>query len=452
MKPKMDDAELLRRYVADRSDTAFGDLVRRHVDLVYSAALRRMSGNHHQAQEVTQMVFLSLARKASGLLRHPLLPAWLHRATGLAAADLRRREGRRHSYERAFAAEAPLVSNPEPADDWRRIGPLLDAALDGLADRDRAAIMLRFFANRPYADVGRHLGLSENAARMRVDRAMDKLRVQLSRRGIASSSAALAAGLASEAVAAAPSGVAAAAILTSTAVGPAGTGILLFMSANKIALGVVALVAAAGVGTRAIQERFNAHWATRVADLRTQAASLAALQRENERLVLDLDRARSRSQAGSDGPALRAQLEALKAEVTDLHRQMNARHTAAPSGPRVYNPAELDVLPRLTHPVAPAYPAALRIAGTEGQVEVQFFVDATGRVANAQVSDSTEPALEQSALDAVTQWTFSPAQKGGASVSTSLRVPIVFSLTANGTPPPAAASEAPQDWFPSGKG
>ena len=80
-----DDAELLRRYAEDRSEASFAELVRRHVDLVYSAALRQCRGDHHRAQEVTQMVFADLARKASSISRHPVLPAWLHRSSRLAA-------------------------------------------------------------------------------------------------------------------------------------------------------------------------------------------------------------------------------------------------------------------------------------------------------------------------------------------------------------------------------
>jgi DNA-directed RNA polymerase specialized sigma24 family protein len=96
-----DDTELLCQYADNRSEAAFAELVSRHVDLVYSASLRQCRGDHHRAQEVTQMVFSDLARKASALARHPVLPAWLHRSSHLAALDLLRREGRRHRYERA---------------------------------------------------------------------------------------------------------------------------------------------------------------------------------------------------------------------------------------------------------------------------------------------------------------------------------------------------------------
>jgi len=105
----MDDAELLQRFAAERSEAAFAEIVQRHVDLVYSAALRQMRGDHHRAQEVTQMVFVSLARKAAALVRHPALPAWLYRSTCLSALDLQRKEARRAIHEREAALEAVLT-------------------------------------------------------------------------------------------------------------------------------------------------------------------------------------------------------------------------------------------------------------------------------------------------------------------------------------------------------
>src|ERR1700678_920483 len=152
-----DDAELLRRYADDRSEAAFAELVRRHVDLVYSSALRQCRGDHHRAQEVTQMVFADLARKAASLVRHPVLPAWLHRSCHLAALELFRREGRRQRYERAAGDEAAAGAHAGDPVVWAEVGPVLDEAIDALDERDRQGILLRFFGNRPYAEVGQRL-------------------------------------------------------------------------------------------------------------------------------------------------------------------------------------------------------------------------------------------------------------------------------------------------------
>jgi len=114
-----DDAALLRLYLEQRSDAAFASLVRRHVDLVYSSALRQTGGQHHLAQEVTQMVFTDLARKAASLADHPVLPAWLHRSSRLATLALRRRESRRKGYEAAAGSDPAFVGADGGETDWR---------------------------------------------------------------------------------------------------------------------------------------------------------------------------------------------------------------------------------------------------------------------------------------------------------------------------------------------
>ncbi len=218
----MDDAQLLRSFVEDHSHDAFHRLVARHLDLVYSAALRRAGGDPHRAEEVTQMVFTDLARKAASLIRHPLLPAWLHQATRWSAASLRRTEQRRARHE-SLAASDPALGFPSgnthdtaSSADWTALQPLLDEALDSLNATDRAAVLQRFFQQQPFPAIARQLGVSENTARMRVDRALEKLRKQLVRRGLTSTSAALSLALAQHSVTAAPAHLAAALASAST--------------------------------------------------------------------------------------------------------------------------------------------------------------------------------------------------------------------------------------------
>lgn len=178
-----DDATLLHSYAHQRSEADFAELVRRHVDLVYSVALRELNGDAHLAQDATQLVFIDLARKADRLTGHRLLAGWLFNSTRYAAANLVRGVRRRQARE-AKAQLMETMNAPEPADaaEWERVRPVLDAALGELNERDREAVLLRFLQNRDYAAIGARLALSDNAARMCVDRALDKLRTVLARR------------------------------------------------------------------------------------------------------------------------------------------------------------------------------------------------------------------------------------------------------------------------------
>jgi RNA polymerase sigma factor (sigma-70 family) len=471
----MDDAELLQRYAAERSGAAFAEIVHRHVDLVYSAALRQMRGDHHRAQEVTQMVFVSLARKAVALVRHPALPAWLYRSACLSALDLQRREARRAVHEREAALEAALTGETGTGPEWDRIRPVLDEAIVQLGERDREAIVLRYFANRPYAEVGRRLGLSENAARMKVDRALEKLRGRLGRRGINSTGAALAAGLTAEAAMFAPAGVAAAATAAgSIGTAAAGTGLLLFMSANKIATGVATLALAAGAATITVQERANARLAVEISSLQTQTDDLGSLRTENQALARTIAEARSLAEANQAGVALGEKVKALAAEASGLRQQMAfeaARRRAAAAGTpmtgTVLDISRLDQMPVPFFQGKPAYPFELRQKGVSGQATVDFVVDSAGNVRNAFAASSTDQAFAQAAVDAVSQWSFNPGLKSGRSVNTHMLVPIVFTLKSGQSEGQAPASNgqsgavsmvpfsvpaAPTDWFPGSKG
>src|SRR2546430_15423080 len=197
-----DDGQLLQQYMRERSESAFGELVTRHIDLVYSAALRVAGGDRHLAEDVTQVVFMDLARKARGLPRDVLLAGWLHRHTCYTAAKAVRTERRRKTREQVAMEMRALDDNTEP--EWELIAPHLDEGLNQLSASDRDAIALRFLKRQDFRAVGAALGISEDAAQKRVSRALDKLRGVLSRRGVALTATALASAMASEAVRGAP--------------------------------------------------------------------------------------------------------------------------------------------------------------------------------------------------------------------------------------------------------
>src|SRR5437868_5165533 len=185
----IEDAELLENYARHRSEAAFTELVGRHVNLVYSAALRQANGDAHLAQDATQLVFTDLAHKAASLGGRTVLVGWLYTSTRYAVSKLVRGEQRRRRREGEAELMQELTEDPTANVEWERVRPVLDDALAALDKEDRDAVLLRYFEGRDFAEVGKRLQVSENAARMRVTRALDQLYAQLSRRGVTSSTA-----------------------------------------------------------------------------------------------------------------------------------------------------------------------------------------------------------------------------------------------------------------------
>lgn len=187
----MSGTDLLSSFRTSRSDDTFAELVQRYTNLVYSAAHRRLP-NPALAEEATQLVFIRLAKAVPKLNGEACLVAWLHRTTVHVAIDLCRSEMRRHAREQIAATMKDTLTEPEEAPLWTEITPHLDEALDLLKEEDRQAILLRFYAQKRMSEVGQSLGVSEDAAKMRVNRALDRLRSQLALRGVTCSVAVLA--------------------------------------------------------------------------------------------------------------------------------------------------------------------------------------------------------------------------------------------------------------------
>lgn len=242
---------MLRRFADHGDEVAFRELVNRYVALVYGAALRQTCGVSHLAEEVAQSVFTLLARQAKNLTAHPTLEGWLFTTTRNCARDAVRAVSRRRRYEQETAAMREPTANRSPGEvNWTALAPTIDEALNRLSLPDREGILLRFFEKCSYAELGVRLGLAENTARMRVERALERLRRELKRRGITSTAALLAVALSNQTAVAVPaylSGqIAAVALAKTVAVAASGaglTGIFEFMKATKIicAIGLLAV-------------------------------------------------------------------------------------------------------------------------------------------------------------------------------------------------------------------
>jgi len=261
--------ELLRDYVREQSDHAFRTLVERHINVVYALALRQTE-NAQLAQDVTQAVFIVLAEKAASIPNGAILAGWLFRATRFAAANTLRAEARREHWEQKAAQMEPPSPAESELEQIEQTAPLLTAALEQLPELDRSAILLRFFESKSMGEVGRLLGTTESAAKMRLSRAVEKLRRIFRQRGVVVPASAVLALLSVQAAQAAPAGLAAA-IATSALLNQSSTatfiiakGTLKIMAqaqAKKLALAALVLLfggAAAVVVQQTIQRSQNA--------------------------------------------------------------------------------------------------------------------------------------------------------------------------------------------------
>ena len=279
------DTQLLHRYVQDRDETAFTALVRLRLGLVYSVALRRVGGDTQLAEDVAQKVFTDLARKAASLNGRTTLTGWLYVSTHHASAEVVRSERRRKNRELESQTMQTLLDESTPEPDLNRLRLALDEVIVALRDDEREAIALRFFEQRSFAEIGAALRLSEEAARKRLDRALEKLRLALSRRGLTSTSLALTATLgelgAGTVPAALATQIAGGALAQASVVGAGWTLVSLFSP------GVIVAGAALLLGGWAVVEQHSAKQklATELAAYSDQTKAIATLRAENSRLA-----------------------------------------------------------------------------------------------------------------------------------------------------------------------
>src|ERR1043166_7610474 len=252
---------LLAQFARDGSGSAFRELVFRYINLVYSTALRLTGGDTHRAEDITQVVFADLAQKARGLPEDVMLGGWLHQHTRFVAAKVMRTERRRLNRER----QALNAQEDHSEANLARIKPILDKAISELSFPDRTAILLRYFEEKDHRAIGEALGTTEEAARKRVDRALDQLEQLRGRRGLALSAAVLGSLLAAHAVSAAPPGLAATVAgtgLTATSSSTGALAKLLTFGKSKIAMFTALLIIGASVAILVKVQSDTKHSAT----------------------------------------------------------------------------------------------------------------------------------------------------------------------------------------------
>lgn len=260
----MNDAELLREFVKHHSDAAFAGLVKNHVNLVYSVALR-MVRDAALAEDVTQSVFIQLAQKAPTLREGHALPGWLYRVTHCQAANAVRSEQTRRRLE----TEATMQTQPEDNTSWKHIESDLDDAMSTLNAEEQNLVVMRFFQNQNWRDISAAVALSEDTVQRRVDRAIEKLRSFFAQRGVAVSCAVIGMALSANAVQAAPvglvSGVTAASL--AKAAGANSSGLLSGFKALLANKAAVLLGVSAVVGVSVAVVTSTSKQATTAADL-----------------------------------------------------------------------------------------------------------------------------------------------------------------------------------------
>jgi RNA polymerase sigma factor (sigma-70 family) len=299
------DSQLLRAYAENRSEAAFAELVRRHVDFVYSAA-RRMVCDSHLAEDVTQGVFLALAKSAAILAERTVLSGWLHRtAQNIAAQTVRTIERRRAREQEAATMNELLAAESDAV--WEHIAPHLDTALGELSEPDRDAVLLRYFERKSAHEMAQTLGITAEAAQKRVSRAVERLRELFAKRGVTVGATGLIALVSTNAIQAAPAGLAAtisavAALtgttITTTATATATKVIAMTTLHKTLVTAIVAVLAGAGI----YEARQAARLRGQVQTLQQQQAPLAEQVRQ---LQQERDDALKQLAAASAKPALR---------------------------------------------------------------------------------------------------------------------------------------------------
>jgi RNA polymerase sigma factor (sigma-70 family) len=315
MNIDMDDHELLREFVRNRSEDAFSRLVERHLRMVLSAA-RRMSGDDQLAQDVTQNVFTMFAQKARDIRPPQVVGGWLYNTTRHLAMHAVRGERRRREREEA----AVTMPSQETNSDTNRVLEQLEPAMAELDADDRDTLVLRYLEDRNLREVGAEFGISEDAARMRANRALEKLRTVLGRKGVSVTSVLLGTALVSGTSSAVPAGLAIA--ITTTAIGGTILTTATIATMNwinaKAMTAIIGAAVVAGTGTYFVKEMEANRLRDENQKLLTQQAALVA---DNEAA---LQQAQAKADELEKAKKDASDVLRLRGEMAQLRRQRDA--------------------------------------------------------------------------------------------------------------------------------
>jgi len=368
------DLPLLGRYARDRAEDAFAELVRRHLDLVYSSALRQVR-SPQLAEEIAQSVFADLARAAHRIAPGTILTAWLYQVTRRTSVDVIRREVRRQWREQ-IATEMNATS--ATASDWTLVEPLLDDAMATLDETDRTAVLLRYFENKSLREVGQMLGTSDDAAQKRVSRAVERLREFFARQGMTVGAGGLTALIAANAVQAAPAGMAIAiqAVAASGGVAVATHTAMAWLNAKLIGAGLAATLAM-GSGTYFLKEREARQLRQEIQQLAAQRQELAILeQASSDRITLLVAENEKLQAYVSESPRLRAEVATLRRQTNELSR------------------LKADIV-RLSNQITPEPdPAAARVRADLSEARKQICIENLRRLSGATEQYALENNLK----------------------------------------------------------
>jgi RNA polymerase sigma factor (sigma-70 family) len=402
----MNDLELLQEYHREGSDAAFAELVRRHLNLVYSAALRH-AGIAAHAEEIAQAVFIILARKAAGLRPDTVLAAWLHETTRLTARHFQRGERRRQIREQEAYMQSTLNQAEPPA--WDQLKPLLDDALSHLGKKDREAVVLRFLGEKTLGEVAAVLNVSEAAAQSRVHRALEKLRRWLGKRGVTLTAAAISGALYAHSAQAAPVGLAQTISAVAAAKGvAAGTstltltkGALKIMAWTKMKTAVlvgVGVLLAAGSATMAVKAVNAARTRSALAMMQGNWEGALTINQVQLRLVLRMFETNGTYQAMIDS----VDQGAKNIPVTRLLARTDSIHLELPALDGVYQAAlngdktEMSgTWTQLKH----AFPLILKRTTEADQVAEPMTADQYAAKPNSDLQGAWEGTLKVGSMD-----------------------------------------------------